>query len=68
MHTQLQAATSWRFAAAQHFGELVPARPIPAGRDIAALSQTAEIKLVHEKEVALALVISRFSGELGWVE
>ncbi|PRW45481.1 arginine--tRNA chloroplastic mitochondrial-like isoform X2 isoform B [Chlorella sorokiniana] len=32
-----------------------------SGRDIAALCQTAEVKLGHEKEVALALVISRFS-------
>ncbi|KAI7841040.1 hypothetical protein COHA_005268 [Chlorella ohadii] len=32
-----------------------------SGRDIAALCQTAEVKLVHEKEVALALTISQFS-------
>jgi hypothetical protein len=36
---------------------------VPSGRDIAELAKTAEIKLGHEKEVALALHIARFSGE-----
>ena len=42
-------------------------RPLPpAGRDMAEVARTASVVLAHEKEVALALQIARFSGGLGW--
>ena len=39
--------------------------PSPAGRDVSELAKTARVVLGHEKEVALALQIARFSG--GWL-